>query len=222
MLISITEENYIKAIYSLNESNNGSEVSTTQLSSHLRNKAGSVSDMLQRLHEKQLIDYRKYHGVKLTKKGASMALQIVRKHRLWEVFLVDKLKFKWDEVHDIAEQLEHIQSDELIRRLDEFLGKPKHDPHGDPIPDAKGVFQMQSYKELSKCNIKDTLVFSGVKEHSKEFLQHISKLGFKLGASIRIISKNAFDNLIEIRIESGKSLFIGEKTAANILVEEKK
>src|SRR5450432_3051085 len=163
MPFSTTEENYIKAIYALTHSVGTEHANTNQLSSRLNNKAASVSDMLQRLFEKKLIDYKKYHGVKLTKKGFSVAIQIVRKHRLWEVFLVDKLNFKWDEVHEIAEQLEHIQSEELVKRLDKFLNFPKHDPHGDPIPDIKGIVHELKQVELNTCKVKDKMIFSGVK-----------------------------------------------------------
>jgi DtxR family Mn-dependent transcriptional regulator len=220
MLISITEENYIKAIYALTHSIGAEHANTNQLSIKLNNKAASVSDMLQRLFEKKLIDYKKYHGVKLTKKGLATAVQIVRKHRLWEVFLVEKLNFKWDEVHEIAEQLEHIQSDELVKRLDKFLNFPKHDPHGDPIPNFKGVVQELKQIPLDKCKVKDKMVFSGVRSHTKEFLQHISNLGLKLGERIEIIGMTDFDGLIEVKIGANKkAIHVGNKTASNILVE---
>ncbi|MFO0356806.1 MAG: metal-dependent transcriptional regulator [Sphingobacteriaceae bacterium] len=220
MLISVTEENYIKAIYALTHSAGVEHANTNQLSLRLNNKAASVSDMLQRLFEKKLIDYKKYHGVKLTKKGLSTAIQIVRKHRLWEVFLVEKLNFKWDEVHEIAEQLEHVHSEELVKRLDKFLNYPKYDPHGDPIPDMKGIVHEIKQIELDKCKIKNKVIFSGVKSHTKEFLQHISKLGLSLGYKIELINRSEFDDLLEIKIGSSKkTIHIGHKTAENILVE---
>src|SRR5689334_20688876 len=138
MEISLTEENYIKAIFSINSINHGLGVTTNELSEHLNNKAGSVTDMLKRLAEKKLINYQKYKSVFLTGRGEKLAINIIRKHRLWEVFLMQKLRFRWDEVHDIAEQLEHIKSEELISRLDDYLGRPRFDPHGDPIPDSNG------------------------------------------------------------------------------------
>ena len=137
--LSFTEENDIKAIYALTK-HQDKGAATTKISEELNTKASSVTDMLGKLADKKLISHKKYQGATLTKTGLETALRIVRKHRLWEVFLVDKLHFKWDEVHDIAEQLEHIQSKELVDRLDKYLGYPKLDPHGDPIPDAKLQF----------------------------------------------------------------------------------
>lgn len=222
MEISLTEENYIKAIFSLNQSNAGSGVTTNALSAHLNNKAGSVTDMLKRLAEKKLINYKKYQGVFLTSKGEKIALDIVRKHRLWEVFLLDKLKFKWDEVHDIAEQLEHIKSDELIDRLDIFLGKPKFDPHGDPIPDAKGNLNNLRAKPLSTFNSKGLFIFMGVAEHSKSFLQHLTSVGLKIGDAIKVEEINEFDNSLKVRINKNGSQFFSNKVSSNILVEIKK
>ena len=139
---SFTEENYLKAIYHLSTGNN-SVVSTNQIAEITNTKAASVTDMLKKLAEKKLINYIKYQGVTLTEAGKNAAVNIVRKHRLWEVFLVEKLGFKWDEVHDIAEELEHINSESLINRLDDFLGNPAADPHGDPIPDRSGTIHQK-------------------------------------------------------------------------------
>ncbi|PBQ31154.1 iron-dependent repressor [Sphingobacteriaceae bacterium] len=222
MEISLTEENYIKAIFSLNQSNEGSGVTTNALSAHLNNKAGSVTDMLKRLAEKKLINYEKYQGVFLTTKGEKTALDIVRKHRLWEVFLMEKLKFKWDEVHDIAEQLEHIKSDDLIDRLDVFLGKPKFDPHGDPIPDAKGHLNNIRAKPLSTFNSKGIFIFMGVSEHSKSFLQHLTSIGLKIGDMIKVEEINEFDNSLKVKINKSSSQFFSNKVSSNILVEVKK
>lgn len=222
MEISLTEENYIKAIFSLNQSNSGSGVTTNALSAHLNNKAGSVTDMLKRLAEKKLIHYEKYQGVFLSSKGEKIALDIVRKHRLWEVFLVEKLKFKWDEVHDIAEQLEHIKSDELVDRLDIFLGKPKFDPHGDPIPDAKGHLNNVRAKPLNTFKNKGLFIFMGVSEHSKSFLQHLTSIGLKIGDSIKVEEINEFDNSLKVKINKNVSQFFSNKVSSNILVEIKK
>jgi DtxR family transcriptional regulator, Mn-dependent transcriptional regulator len=220
--ISLTEENYIKAIFSINTLNDGGGVSTNELSEHLNNKAGSVTDMLKRLAEKKLINYQKYKGVFLTSKGEKTALDIIRKHRLWEVFLTEKLKFKWDEVHDIAEQLEHIKSDELVQRLDEFLGKPKFDPHGDPIPDSKGHLNTLRAKPLNQFKIKGSFIFMGVSEHSKFFLQHLTAIGLKIGDTIKIEEMNAFDNSLKVKINKTASQFFSDKVSAHILVELKK
>lgn len=222
MEISLTEENYIKAIFSINSSNGGQGVSTNELSEHLNNKAGSVTDMLKKLADKKLINYQKYRGVFLTGKGEKMALGIVRKHRLWEVFLMEKLLFRWDEVHEIAEQLEHIKSDELISRLDKFLGKPKFDPHGDPIPDANGQLNAIKALPLNQHHEKGNFIFMGVLEHSKAFLQHLTSIGLKIGDTIKVEDINEFDNSFKVKINKSGSQFFSNKVASNILVELKK
>jgi DtxR family transcriptional regulator, Mn-dependent transcriptional regulator len=219
MPFSFTEENYLKAIFALGRLHNEQEVSTNQISEHLKNKAASVTDMLKRLSDKKLIDYKPYRGVKLTEKGKKTAVKVVRKHRLWEVFLVEKLNFKWDEVHDIAEQLEHINSDELIEKLDHFLGRPKSDPHGDPIPDASGRFYANKSVPLSGAPQKTALTVTGVNDHSKEFLQYISNSGIRLGDQLKIEVSNEYDGSLKVKINSKQSLFLSEKAAANILVE---
>jgi DtxR family Mn-dependent transcriptional regulator len=222
MEISLTEENYIKAIFSITNSNNGLGVSTNDLSEQLNNKAGSVTDMLKKLADKKLIHYQKYKGVLLSNKGEKLAISIVRKHRLWEVFLMEKLSFKWDEVHDIAEQLEHIKSDELIDRLDAFLGRPKFDPHGDPIPDAKGQLNIQKAQPLNKQKARANFIFTGVGDHTIAFLQHLTSIGLKIGDTIKIEEINAFDNSFKVKINKKSSQFFSDKIAANILVELKK
>jgi DtxR family transcriptional regulator, Mn-dependent transcriptional regulator len=217
MEISLTEENYIKSIFSISRLNRGKGASTNELSARLNNKAGSVTDMLRRLAEKKLIHYEKYKAVTLTPKGEKLALIIIRRHRLWEVFLTQKLKFGWDEVHDIAEQLEHVQSDELIRRLDRYLGTPRFDPHGDPIPDAKGTFNETGSKPLSAFDGKGDYVFLGVSEHSGDFLRYLSSLGLKIGDILSVKEINAFDNSIRAVVHR-KALFLSEKITSNILV----
>jgi DtxR family Mn-dependent transcriptional regulator len=222
MEISLTEENYIKAIFSINRANDGEGASTNQLSAHLQNKAASVTDMLKRLSAKKLIHYEKYKNVFLTPRGEKMALAVIRKHRLWEVFLTEKLQFRWDEVHDIAEQLEHVKSEELIKRLDLFLGCPKFDPHGDPIPDAKGVFNSTKAKPLSRFKQKGAYVFMGVLEHSPAFLQHLSALGLKLGDTLVVEDIIAFDNSVKVKINKRAVHFLSEKVSAGILVDHQK
>lgn len=219
MDISFTEENYLKAIFSIHLVNGGEGVSTNELSEQLNNKAGSVTDMLKKLAEKKLINYQKYRGVVLTGKGERMALAVVRKHRLWEVFLMEKLMFRWDEVHDIAEQLEHIRSDELINRLDEFLGRPRFDPHGDPIPDANGRLSAVKAVPLNQHRDKGNFVFVGVCEHSKAFLQHLTSVGLSIGDRLHVEEINAFDNSYKVKINKGTSQFFSNKVASNILVE---
>jgi len=220
VLQTVAEENYLKAIYSLTKAVGVEYAGTNQLSAKLGIRAASITDMLQRLSEKKLIDYKKYHGVKLSRKGVVAAVKIIRKHRLWEVFLVEKLGFTWDEVHEVAEQLEHINSDKLIEKLDSFLDHPLYDPHGDPIPDAKGRFNQLRQVELSKCKAGGELIFSGVKIHSSEFLQYISSLGFKLGERFFLMAVNTYDGLAEIKFYgNGESKFLGLKTTSNILVQ---
>ncbi|MBA3665964.1 MAG: metal-dependent transcriptional regulator [Bacteroidetes bacterium] len=222
MQFSVTEENYLKAIYMLRENNDGGGVGTNELSQQLQNKAASVTDMLKRLAEKKLINYQKYKGVVLTSRGEKLAIKIIRKHRLWETFLVEKLSFKWDEVHEIAEQLEHIQSDELINRLENFIGNPRFDPHGDPIPDSKGQFNFLKSKPLSQFNQKGNYLLTGVSEHSKSFLQHLTSVGLKIGDSIKVDELNAFDNSYKVTINKKNIQFFSNKVASHILVVLKK
>lgn len=219
MEISFTEENYLKAIYAIHTSNKGLGVSTNNLSEHLNNKAASVTDMLKKLSDKKLIHYKKYKAVSLSKQGEKLAINIVRKHRLWEVFLMEKLNFRWDEVHDMAEQLEHIKSDELIKRLDEFLGQPKFDPHGDPIPDAKGILPIPKAQALSQFKNKSLYVFVGVNDHSISFLQHLTSIGLKIGDKIKVEECNDFDGSYKLKINKKETQFISHKVAENILVE---
>lgn len=222
MPLSFTEENYLKAIWSLSSESAIAEVSTNQLSAQLKNSAASVTEMLKRLSDKKLIRYEKYKGVSLSAKGKKIAIAIVRKHRLWEVFLMEKLKFSWDQVHDIAEQLEHIKSEELIERLDTFLGKPRRDPHGDVIPDVHGNFQKQKVLPLVEAECKHCYIFTGVREHAPAFLQHLTNIGLKIGDEIRIDAINAFDQSLRISINKNNEQFMSEKVSTNILVELRK
>lgn len=215
-MLSFTEENYLKAIYHL--SDHGKEVSTNAISEVLNTKPASVSDMLKKLGKKKVIFYEKYRGVKLSEKGKSLALQIIRKHRLWEVFLVEKLQFNWDEVHEIAEQLEHIRSQVLIERLDKFLGFPSHDPHGDPIPNNKGEMVAKEKIQLSDLDEKISATVVGLKETSSVFLQFLDKAGIYLGANVKILEKIAFDMSQEIEIDNKKVQIISNDVAKNIFV----
>ncbi len=217
---SYTEENYLKAIYKLQEKQD-SEVSTNEISKEMNTKAASVTDMLKRLSEKSLINYQKYQGVSLTDAGTKVAVNIIRKHRLWETFLVNKLKFKWDEVHDIAEQMEHIESDELVEKLNDYLGAPQYDPHGDPIPSKKGVFTNKKMEILYDMPIGFIGNISGVSEHSPTFLKHLEKIGVGLGVLVTVEDKNDYDNSFWIRIEKQEPLFISKEVAKNLLVFNK-
>lgn len=214
---SFTEENYLKIIYHLSQ-NNDEAIQTNAIAEKIQTKAASVTDMIKKLADKQLINYKKYQGVTLTPAGKSAAIKIVRKHRLWEVFLVEKLNFKWDEVHDIAEDLEHIKSTELIERLDEFLAFPKSDPHGDPIPDKNGQFDTVPFTKLNKLKSGEQGLIMGVSEHSSTFLKHLEKLGLTLGKKIAITAINDFDSSVELMIEQ-KKISVSREVAKHILIK---
>ena len=191
-MFTLSEENYLKAIFHL-EMMSGTGISTNAIASKLETKASSVTDMVKKLAEKQVLVYKKYQGVSLTKSGKTTAARIVRKHRLWEVFLVEKLNFSWDEVHDVAEQLEHIKSPKLTRELDAFLGFPKTDPHGDPIPDHEGRFDSVEKRLLSSLKENEVGVCVGVDDSSSNFLQYLDKNGISLGEKIEVLSIESFD-----------------------------
>jgi len=212
---TFTEENYLKTIYHC--SLNNESVSTNQLAAAINTKAASVTDMLKKLSEKQLINYTKYQGVTLTDAGEKIALGIIRKHRLWEYFLVEKLHFKWDEVHEMAEELEHISSIELINRLDQFMEYPKYDPHGDPIPDASGQFKRQELKPVSALVVGQTAVISGVGDHSSAFLQYLEKTSLVLGARIKVKDIVAYDHSVVLLI-GNQTTGISREVAKNLLV----
>lgn len=218
---SFTEENYLKAIYKLLEQDKA-PVNTNAIAAKMSTKAASVTDMLKKLAEKKLIFYKKYQGVTLTEKGTRVAVDIIRKHRLWEVFLVDKLHFKWDEVHDMAEELEHIQSDMLIERLDQFLGFPRFDPHGDPIPDSSGRFKEQHSVVLASLKPGEECVMTGVVDHSPAFLQFLDKCELGLGDEIQIKELIAYDQSLLLRLKKKKELYVSSEVAKNILVRKKK
>lgn len=214
---SITEENYLKAIYSL--SIDGA-ASTNAIAERLQTKASSVTDMAKKLAEKNLVYYKKYQGVQLTETGLSIALKIIRKHRLWEVFLVEKLNFKWDEVHEIAEQLEHINSVELTKRLDEFLGNPKFDPHGDPIPDADGNMVIRNKaKLLSELAVNDNGIIVGVKDSDANFLQFLESQQLVLGTPITLSQFFDFDRSMVITT-NGRTLTLSHQVCKNLLIKQ--
>ncbi|MFQ3214982.1 MAG: DtxR family Mn-dependent transcriptional regulator [Marivirga sp.] len=217
MKLSLAEENYLKAVYHLSAEGE-SEVSTNAIAEEMQTKAASVSDMMRRLSEKELVHYKKYQGVRISDQGSKAALQVVRKHRLWEVFLVEKLKFSWDQVHDVAEQLEHIKSPLLIQRLDEFLGHPKYDPHGDPIPDENGEFKEKPQIALSETKVNDDGIVIAVKDTNSLFLQHLDRIGIYLGAKVKTLDKIAFDGSMEVLIDQKNKLFISKEVAQNVLV----
>jgi DtxR family Mn-dependent transcriptional regulator len=214
--MTISEENYLKVIYHVSlVAPKG--VSTNAIAGMLDTKASSVTDMLKKLADKNLVSYQKYQGVTLTDEGLHKAKMIVRKHRLWEVFLVEKLQFSWDEVHEIAEELEHIQSEPLIDKLDAFLGFPAFDPHGDPIPNAKGVINKVEKELLSEAELNQLYTCVGVKDSSTEFLQYLDKQQIALGSTIKILEKEPFDETLLLEID-GKKLTISNKIATNLYI----
>jgi DtxR family Mn-dependent transcriptional regulator len=219
MGLSFTEENYLKQIYRLSKP--GQPVSTNAIANCIQTKASSVTDMLDKLAVKKLIEYEKYKGVSLTVFGKKTALSIVRKHRLWEVFLVEKLGFTWDKVHEIAEQLEHIQSDELIDKLDAFLGRPKFDPHGEPIPDAQGKVKNQKLKLLSECSANIHFIMAEVNDDSAAFLQHLDKTGLKLGNELVVTEIVDYDKSLHVLVNGKKNIVISNNIAKNIFVTVK-
>ncbi len=215
--MTISEENYIKVIYHLSlVSPKG--VNTNAIAGMLETKASSVTDMLKKLSEKDLVSYQKYQGVNLTENGLLAAKMIVRKHRLWEVFLVEKLAFNWDEVHEIAEELEHIKSEALINKLDAFLGFPTFDPHGDPIPNEKGVIQKVDKLLLSEVELNREYYCIGVKDSSSEFLKYLDKQKIALGSTFKVIEKESFDDTLTIEINSQEKI-ISNKIANNLYVQ---
>lgn len=216
-MFSQSEENYLKAIYRLGIDSKESIINTNLIAEKLETKASSVTDMMKKLALKDLVDYQKYKGVSLTNKGKNIALSIVRKHRLWECFMVEKLNFKWDEVHDIAEQLEHIKSEKLVNRLDEFLDFPTHDPHGDPIPDENGEMAKRSNLTLSNFELNIACKVVGVKDSSNSFLKYLEKLKISLGSIITIKSKEEFDNSLSIKLNKSE-INISNQIAKNLFV----
>jgi len=215
--MTFSEENYLKAIYHLTVVSS-SGVSTNAIAEVMETKASSVTDMLKKLAEKDLVNYKKYQGVTLTDQGKLEAKMIVRKHRLWEVFLVEKLGFSWDEVHDIAEQLEHIKSEKLINKLDDFLGNPTEDPHGDPIPNAQGQIPKIDKQLLSDLAEGQKGICVGVKDTSSEFLKYLDKQGIALGSTIEIKGKESFDLSLRIKVDEAL-LNISNKIASNLFVK---
>ena len=217
MNFSTAEENYIKAIWRLQQADNN--VTTNELSAELQTKPASVTDMLKRLSEKKLLHYAPYYGVTLTPEGKKLALSIIRKHRLWEFFLVEKLQFEWDAVHDIAEELEHVSSPELIERLDAFLGYPKADPHGDPIPDSKGRMTSTSNVTLQQLPEAQQAIVTGVGDQSSSLLELLRQKNIGIGTKLEIKQRHAFDGSVEIKIRNQALINLSEQLAKNIFVK---
>jgi len=214
-MLSFVEENYIKAIYHLSQSGE-LEVTTNALAEEMKTTPASVSDMVKKLSKKAVVKYQKYKGVNVSDKGKLIALQVIRKHRLWEVFLVEKMGFNWDQVHEVAEQLEHIKSPLLIQRLDEFLGFPKYDPHGDPIPDEHGQFTENKKEPLDEYEVGATGVVVAVQDSGTAFLKYLDKVGIHIGTKITVDEVIEFDGSMDITIDQKKSITVSKTVAENI------
>ncbi|GAA3516296.1 metal-dependent transcriptional regulator [Aquimarina addita] len=220
-MLTLVEENYIKALLHLSSKDRAMTqkegVGTNELASFLDVKPSTVNEMLKRLKEKKLVYHEKYKKITLTDHGEAIGLTIIRKHRLWETFLCTKLEFEWDEVHDVAEQLEHVQSKKLIEKIDKFLGYPKYDPHGDPIPDHKGILPRRETKKLSLLPQGSICTVLAVSDTSKEFLNYLETLKIQIGTEIMLEEKISYDNSMKVEIE-GVLTVLSKKVSENILV----
>ncbi|NOS54866.1 MAG: metal-dependent transcriptional regulator [Cyclobacteriaceae bacterium] len=215
-MISLAEENYLKSIYHLSQAGSKS-VLTNELAEAMNTKAASVTDMIKKLSTKEFISYEKYYGVNLTAKGKAVALSVIRKHRLWETFLVEKLAFSWDEVHEVAEQLEHIQSKRLIEKLDEYLGFPKVDPHGDPIPDNNGKIKALQQVMLATLKPGADSTIVAVRDSDSHLLKYLDKIGARPGKIIKVIEREEYDGSMEVSINNQR-FFLSKEVSENILV----
>ena len=217
-MLTHAEENYLKIIYHLSLTEEEG-ISTNAIANKMDTKASSVTDMLKKLSEKELINYKKYKGVYITQNGKLTAKMIIRKHRLWEVFLVEKLNFNWDEVHELAEELEHIKSEKLINALDKFLGFPKEDPHGDPIPNANGEIFVREKELLSETQVSKKYMCVGVKDTSSVFLQYLDRQNISLGTSFIVTAIEMFDQSVSIEV-NGNPLTLSKIVAQNLFVKQ--
>jgi len=218
-MISPTEEDYLKAIYHIQENIGNNHVKTSAIAQSMNTSAASVTDMMKRLNEKQLVVHEKYKGVQLTEAGRDIVKKLIRKHRLWEVFMVEKLKFRWDEVHEIAEQLEHINSPTLTNRLDTFLGYPKFDPHGDPIPDEHGNIHERKQFLLSELKKGKKVVVVGVVQYEPRFLRYLAEQKLVLGTTLELLKHYEFDDSMTLQVSGDRTLTISSKVSQNLYVK---
>jgi DtxR family Mn-dependent transcriptional regulator len=216
-MLSYTEENYLKALLKISFAHVDLGVGTNELATVLAVKPATANDMLKKLKEKELVDYEKYGKIRLTASGKKRGIDVIRKHRLWETFLYKKLEFSWDEVHEVAEQLEHIQSEKLVDKLDKFLDYPEFDPHGDPIPNKKGELKVQFKKTLADVAVASSCKMVAVKDNSSSFLQYVVKVGLGINNEILVVSKQDYDALMVIKVNGVKSS-VSQKFAENIFV----
>lgn len=221
-MATFTEENYLKAIYKLAERSGKPDVSTNALAEVLQTRAASVSDMLRRLAEKGTVRYEKYRGVRLTDAGRAVAVLTIRRHRLWEVFLVEKLGFSWDEVHEVAEEMEHLNSPLLTERLDDFLGHPAVDPHGDPIPSADGHFRPRPEAQRPLAEVApgpEPVCVAGLLDTNARFLQHLDRLGLRPGTVVIVLERFDYDGTLRVRVDdSPTETVVSRETAQKVLV----
>ncbi len=217
-MLSKNEEDYLKVLFHLLTGEGGDRAGTNQLAQQLEVKPASANSMLKRLSEKKLVEYQKYSKPILTPLGRATALQLIRRHRLWETFLFQKLNFAWDEVHEVAEQLEHVQSEKLIEQLDRFLGYPKFDPHGDPIPDAQGNMAVREYELLANIAPGQRVRITGMKDSSTAFLQYLNDLGLALHSELLVLEHIPFDNSLRLALPDGLTAQVSEKFALHVFV----
>ncbi|WP_316746327.1 metal-dependent transcriptional regulator [Pedobacter gandavensis] len=218
-MLSYTEENYLKALLKLSFQNEDKpEAGTNEMAAHLGVKPATATDMLKKLKEKELVNYKKYGKILLTESGKQQALAILRKHRLWETFLYEKLDFSWDEVHEVAEQLEHIQSAKLVDKLEEFLGFPEFDPHGDPIPKANGDLPVLEKILLSEVKEGELCQVVAVKDTSTVFLQYLEKLQITIGTPIKVLERIDFDGSMSIQISDQEARNVSMKFAESLFI----
>jgi DtxR family Mn-dependent transcriptional regulator len=214
---STSEENYIKAIFHLQHTDG--TVTTNELAAELKTKPASITDMMKKLKAKKLVHYQAYHGFRLSPEGKKVALGIIRRHRLWEYFLAEKLKFSWEEVHAVAEELEHVSSKKLIDKLDEFLGFPRFDPHGDPIPDMHGRIETSRQVSLQDLPLNKPAIVSHVSDQSKEMLELLGHKKIRIGTRLEVKRKFSFDNSLEIKIRQQSPINISEQLSKNIFAK---
>src|ERR1035437_5649669 len=218
-MYTYTEENYLKSIYKLSQKQKAG-ISTNAIADRMCTKASSVTDMIKKMADKKLVNYKKYQGVTLTAKGKKESLKVIRKHRLWEVFLLEHLNFHWDEIHDIAEQLEHINSDQLIEKLDRFLNYPKNDPHGDPIPDEQGQLPEDHSYLLSNLKITDKALVVGVNDKSPAFLKYLDQVSIQLQTNLEVVAYYDFDQSMDVKVNESSIVHLSNKITQNILITE--
>jgi DtxR family Mn-dependent transcriptional regulator len=216
MKLSQSEENYIKSIYTLQKKTE--RVNTNSLATFLDTSAASITDMMKKLKSKKLLEYKRYHGFRLNDEGIRQALKIIRRHRLWEYFLVSKLGMEWEKVHDVAEELEHVSSIDLIEKMDKYLGYPSIDPHGDPIPDEKGVMPVLQQISLKDLDLKHNAIVSSVSNQTPQMMEILNHHGIKIGTPIKVLQSFLFDGSLKVKIARRPDCIISGLAAQNIFV----